>query len=68
MRFLSAAQSPEAAGPESPAWLRNERVSALIESGAVRPVIDRRYELSRLPEALTYVERGQAKGKVVVAL
>ena len=38
----------------------------LIESGRVTPVIDRAYPLSEVPEAIRYLERGHAKGKVVV--
>jgi len=40
----------------------------LIESGKVRPVIDRRYPLSRVAEALAYLEDGHARGKVVITL
>ena len=38
----------------------------LIEAGKVTPVIDRRYELSEVPEAIRYLEEGHARGKVVV--
>jgi NADPH:quinone reductase-like Zn-dependent oxidoreductase len=38
----------------------------LFESGAVRPVIDKRCPLDRVPEALTYLENGLALGKVVI--
>jgi NADPH:quinone reductase-like Zn-dependent oxidoreductase len=44
------------------------RVIELIESGAVRPVIDKRYGLTQVPEALRYVEKGNALGKVVVTI
>ena len=40
----------------------------LIESGKVAPVIDRRYPLSGVPEALGYLETGQAQGKVVITV
>lgn len=40
----------------------------LIESGKVTPVIDRRYGLSDVPEAIRYLEEGHARGKVVIAL
>ncbi|HEY3786005.1 MAG TPA: NAD(P)-dependent alcohol dehydrogenase [Steroidobacteraceae bacterium] len=38
----------------------------LMQSGKVTPVIDRRYSLSALPEAMRYLEAGHARGKVVV--
>ena len=40
----------------------------LIESGEVTPVIDRRYRLSEVPEAIRYLEKGHARGKVVITL
>jgi NADPH:quinone reductase-like Zn-dependent oxidoreductase len=44
------------------------RLTELIESGAVRPVLDKRYRLSQVAEALRYVEQGKAKGKVVITI
>lgn len=40
----------------------------LIESGEVTPVIDRTYPLHETPEALRYVGRGHARGKVVITV
>jgi NADPH:quinone reductase-like Zn-dependent oxidoreductase len=40
----------------------------LVESGKVRPVIDRTYPLSGTPEAFRYLERGHARGKVVITV
>jgi NADPH:quinone reductase-like Zn-dependent oxidoreductase len=40
----------------------------LLEAGAVTPVIDRRYPLSDLPEALRYLGEGHARGKVVISV
>jgi NADPH:quinone reductase-like Zn-dependent oxidoreductase len=37
----------------------------LIEADKVRPHIDRRYRFAEIPEALTYLEQGHARGKVV---
>jgi NADPH:quinone reductase-like Zn-dependent oxidoreductase len=40
----------------------------LIETGKVTPVIDRTYPLSKTPEALGYVGKGHARGKVVITV
>jgi NADPH:quinone reductase-like Zn-dependent oxidoreductase len=39
----------------------------LLEAGRVIPVIDRRYELSAVAEALRYLGEGHAKGKIVIS-
>jgi len=38
----------------------------LVEAGKIVPVIDRRYTLSEVPEAVRYLEYGHAAGKVVI--
>jgi NADPH:quinone reductase-like Zn-dependent oxidoreductase len=40
----------------------------LMEAGTVRPVIDRRYSLREVPEAIRYLKEGHARGKVVITL
>jgi NADPH:quinone reductase-like Zn-dependent oxidoreductase len=40
----------------------------LVEAGKLVPVIDRRYALSDVPEALRYQGEGHARGKSVIAL
>jgi NADPH:quinone reductase-like Zn-dependent oxidoreductase len=40
----------------------------LIEAGKVVPVIDRRYPLSEVPEALRYYGEGHSQGKVVITV
>jgi NADPH:quinone reductase-like Zn-dependent oxidoreductase len=40
----------------------------LIDAGKVKPVIDRRYPLSEVAEALRYYGKGHARGKVVITL
>jgi NADPH:quinone reductase-like Zn-dependent oxidoreductase len=40
----------------------------LLKTGKVVPIIDRRYPLSEVPEALRYFGKGHAKGKVVITL
>ena len=41
-------------------------ITSLIESGIIRPVIDRVFPFEATKEALTYIETGRARGKVVV--
>jgi NADPH:quinone reductase-like Zn-dependent oxidoreductase len=40
----------------------------LMQSGKMKPVIDRSYKLSDLPDAIRYLEQGHARGKVVVSV
>jgi NADPH:quinone reductase-like Zn-dependent oxidoreductase len=40
----------------------------LMQSGKIKPVIDRTYKLSEVPEAVRYVEEGHARGKVVITM
>jgi len=40
----------------------------LLEAGKVRPVIDRRYPLSEVAEALRYYGEGHSQGKVVITM
>jgi len=41
-------------------------IARLIESGVIRPVIDKVYPFEKTGDALAYVETGRAKGKVVI--
>jgi NADPH:quinone reductase-like Zn-dependent oxidoreductase len=43
-------------------------VRELLEAGKVRPVIDRKYQLSQAAEALSYLGEGHARGKVVITV
>jgi len=40
----------------------------LVEAGKVAPVIDRRYTLREVPEALRYQGEGHSQGKIVIAV
>jgi len=42
------------------------KITSLIESGVIRPVIDRIFPFEATKDALTYLETGRAKGKVVI--
>jgi NADPH:quinone reductase-like Zn-dependent oxidoreductase len=43
-------------------------IADLMQTGKVTPVIDRRYKLSQVPEAIAYLEEGHARGKVVIEM
>ncbi len=43
-------------------------LSDLMQAGKLKPIIDRRYSLSEVPEALGYLEKGHARGKVVITV
>jgi len=54
-------------------WKTNKKedlafLQELFETGKVKPVIDRRYPLSDVPEALRYLEEGHALGKLVITV
>ncbi|MBI4312067.1 MAG: NAD(P)-dependent alcohol dehydrogenase [Chloroflexi bacterium] len=48
---------------ESMAFLKE-----LLESGKLKPHIDRTYPLSEVPKAIRYLQEGQVKGKVVITV
>lgn len=43
-------------------------IRALLEAGALRAFIDRRYTLEHLPEAHRYVEQGRKRGSVIIVV
>jgi NADPH:quinone reductase-like Zn-dependent oxidoreductase len=45
-----------------------EILRELLESGKVRPVVDRRYELADTADAFRYLGEGHARGKIVVTV
>lgn len=55
------------------AWKPNDRedlafLEGMLEAGTVRPVIDRRFHLSEVPEAICYLETGRHLGKIVISI
>jgi NADPH:quinone reductase-like Zn-dependent oxidoreductase len=55
--FLSHASSEDLAA-----------LAGLMQSGAIRTVIDRRYPLADVADAVRYLETGRARGKVIVTM
>ncbi len=43
-------------------------ITNLIEAGKIRPIIDKVFPFEEVNEAMSYVETGRAKGKVVIKL
>ena len=43
-------------------------VKELIESGKIVPVIDRKYSLSKVAEAVRYFGEGNPAGKIVITI
>ncbi|WP_438315528.1 NAD(P)-dependent alcohol dehydrogenase [Sporosarcina sp. FA9] len=43
-------------------------VKELLETGKIKPVIDKRYKLSEVSEAFKYFQEGHAQGKVVLTV
>ena len=44
-----------------------QELAALVDSGAIRPIVDRVFPFEETQEAMDYVEKGRAKGKVVIS-
>jgi len=40
----------------------------MMQTGKLKPVIDRTYKLDQVPEAIRYLEEGHARGKVIIAV
>ena len=50
-------------------WASGEQlgqIGALVDSGAIRPLVDRVFDLAEVQQALDYSQSGRAKGKIVI--
>jgi len=52
--------------PKPPSNQDLNYLKELLEGGKVQPVIDRCYSLREVPKALRYLEKGHARGKIVI--
>ncbi|AEA68638.1 MULTISPECIES: NADP-dependent oxidoreductase [Pseudomonas] len=43
-------------------------ITTLVESGSIKPVLDRSFPFEATADALSYVEQGRSKGKVVIKI
>jgi NADPH:quinone reductase-like Zn-dependent oxidoreductase len=55
-------------GVSAPTRADLEALAAIVEGGALRPVVDRHYELDDIREAHRHLEQGRPRGSVVVSL
>jgi len=44
------------------------QITSLIDAGVIKPVIDKMFPFEQTNEAMAYVEKGRAKGKVVIKI
>ena len=45
-----------------------EILRELLETGKVKPVVDRKYELAETADAFRYLGEGHARGKIIVTV
>jgi NADPH:quinone reductase-like Zn-dependent oxidoreductase len=64
-RFVSQKMTMMLSDPTPEQW---EAFRQLLESGKVKPVIDRRYPLTQIRDAMGYLEQGHARGKVIISM
>ena len=54
--------------PKAPTKSDLAFIKDLLEAGKVTPIIDGRYTLAEVPDALRHLEKGHARGKVVITV
>ena len=74
---------PPAASPAVAAWRRGvryryyfmhssgsdlEQLATMLDQGTLEAIVDRTFPFSRVADAFAYLEKGHAKGKVVVTM
>ena len=52
----------------SPNGEQLKKIAKLYESGKLKPILDKTYKFSESVQALEYLSKGHAKGKVVVKI
>lgn len=45
-----------------------QKITALIEAGVIKPVVDRTFPFDQIADALHYVGQGRARGKVAIVI
>jgi NADPH:quinone reductase-like Zn-dependent oxidoreductase len=64
--FVSQLPSPNFSMPNKNNQM--DVLKQLMETGKLRPVIDRTYSLGEVPEAIKHLEMGHARGKVIITV
>ena len=64
--FMSQLPSPNFSMPNKNNQM--DVLKQLMETGKLRPVIDRTYSLGEVPEAIKHLEVGHARGKVIITV
>jgi NADPH:quinone reductase-like Zn-dependent oxidoreductase len=54
--------------PKPPTKKDLTSLGELLEGGIMKPVIDRLYSIDEVPEALRYLAKGHARGKIVITI
>ena len=55
-------------GIEGAMQIEAPKIGELLKTGRIRPVIDKVFPFDQAKDALAYLEKGRAKGKVVVQM
>jgi NADPH:quinone reductase-like Zn-dependent oxidoreductase len=68
LKSITGSQKMVPLPPKPPDKNDQAVIKELLESGKVKPVLDRSYSLSEVPDALRYLGEGHARGKVAVTI
>jgi NADPH:quinone reductase-like Zn-dependent oxidoreductase len=66
--LAAVVRQPELIQAPPASWQGLLAVTELVDTGTLRPVIDRTYPLAGAAAGLQYVEAGHARGKVVITV
>jgi NADPH:quinone reductase-like Zn-dependent oxidoreductase len=73
-RLLKVMLAAKIVGPKSKFFIASVKkaelaaITELVEAGKVTAVIDRRYPLGQVPDAMRYLAEGHARGKIVITM
>jgi len=68
LKSMTGSQKMVPLPPKPPSESDLACIKELLESGKVKPVLDRCYPLSEVPDALRYFGEGHARGKIVISI